>query len=277
VKHRRFRGDVNDALRELEQDDPIQVLLTRLKAARLQSRTALQLASEMAMSASEIEGQLTALVDSGDVVSYVQAGKAMYVHAMCWRELLDGIGDAMRIFHEAHPLRPGARREELRVMVQGEPSDDLFAYGVEHLVHEGTLKSDNALIRLRDYKIALTPEQEEIRDAIARVLKDGGTTPEDLKTLPDVIQVNARSVHDVVSAMQAIGGLVRLEDTLLFLPEVMEDVRRQLVDYLKENGEIDVSTFRSLIGTTRKFAVPLLNFFDTQGITIRQGDVRVLG
>ena len=139
------------------------------------------------------------------------------------------------------------------------------------------LKSDNALIRLRDYKIALTPEQEAIRDAIARVLKDGGTTPEDLKTLPDAIQVNASSVRDVVSAMQAMGDLVRLEDTLLFHPEVMVEVRRQLVDYLNKNGEIDVSTFRSLIGTTRKFAVPLLNYFDTQGITIRQGDVRVLG
>ena len=153
----------------------------------------------------------------------------------------------------------------------------MFAYGVEHLVHEDTLKSDNALIRLRDYKIVLTPEQKEICDAIARVLKDGGTTPEDLKTLPDAIQVNARSVRDVVSAMQAMGNLVRLDDTLLFHPEVMEDVTRQLVDYLKENGEIDVSTFRSLIGTTRKFAVPLLNYFDTRGITIRQGDVRVLG
>ena len=153
VKHRRFRDDVNDALRELEQDDPTQVLLTRLKAARLQPRTALQLASEMAVSASEIEGQLTAFVDSGDVISYLQAGKAMYVHAMCWRELLDGIGDAMRVFHEAYPLRPGARREELRALVQGTPSDDLFAYSVEHLVHEGVLKSDNALIGLRDYKI----------------------------------------------------------------------------------------------------------------------------
>ena len=277
MKHRRFRDDVNDALRELEQDDPTQVLLTRLKAARLQPRTVLQLASEMAVSASGIESQLMALVDSGEVISFVQAGKAMYVHAMCWRELLDGIGDAMRVFHEAHPLRIGARREELRALVKGAPSDDLFAHGVEHLVREGILKSDQALIGLRDYKIALTPEQEEIRDIIARVLKDGGTTPEDLKTLPDAIQVHASSVRDVVSAMQAMGGLVRLEDTLLFHPEVMEEVARQLVDYLKENGEIEVSTFRSLIGTTRKFAVPLLNYFDTQGITIRQGDVRVLG
>ena len=162
----------------------------------------------------------------------------MYVHAMCWRELLDGIGDAMQVFHEAHPLRSGARREELRALVKGEPSDDLFAHGVEYLVHAGILRSESALIGLRDYKIALTPEQEEIRDAIARVLKDGGTTPEDLKTLPDAIQANARSVRDVVSAMQAMGNLVRLDDALLFHPEVMEDVTRQLVDYLKENGEM---------------------------------------
>ena len=263
VKHRRFRDEVNDALRDLEQDDPTQVLLTRLKAARLQPRTALQLASEMAVSASEVESQLIALVDSGDVISYIQAGKAMYVHAMRWRELLDGIGDAMRVFHEAHRLRPGARREELRALVKGEPSDDLFAHGVEYLVHTGILRSESALIGLRDYKIVLTPEQEAMRDAIARMLKDGGTTPEDLKTLPDAIQANARSVRDVVSAMQAMGDLVRLDDTLLFHPKVIEDVTRQLVDYLKENGEIDVSTFRSLIGTTRKFAVPLLNYFDT--------------
>ncbi len=276
VKHRRFREDVNDALRELEQDDPTQVLLARVKAARWQPRTALQLAFEMALSASEIEAHLKALVDSGDVIRYVQAGNTRYVHAKCWRDLLDGIGDAMRVFHEAHPLRSGARRDELRAWVAGDPADDLFAHGVEHLIHTGVLKSERALIKLRDHKIALTPEQEALRDEIARILKDGGATPEDLRTLPESVQARAKSVRDVVAAMQATGSLVRLDDTLLFHPEVVADVARQLVDYLEKNREIDVSTFRSLIGTTRKFAVPLLNHFDTQGITIRQGDVRVL-
>ena len=276
VKHRRFRTDVVEMLRELERDDPMRVLLTRLQAARWQPRTALQLASEMAMSATEIEAQLEACVDSGDAMGYVQAGKTRYVHATCWRDLLDGICDAMRVFHEAHPLEIGARRDELRAWVTGDPDGDLFARGVEHLIHAGALKSERAMIGLRDHEIALTPEQEAMRDEIARLLRAGGAMPEDLKGLPDAVHASAKAVREVVTAMQSLGQVVRLDDTLLFHPEVIEDVAQQLVAYLKKNAEIDVSTFRNLIATTRKFAVPLLNYFDTRGITIRQGDVRVL-
>ena len=276
VKHRRFRTAVVEMLRELERDDPTRVLLTRLQAARWQPRTALQLAAEMALSAGEIEDRLGACVDSGDAIRYVQAGKTRYVHATCWRDLQEGICDAMRVFHEAHPLRPGARRDELRAWVKGDPDSDLFARGVEHLIHTGALKSDHAMIGLRDHEIALTPEQEALRDDIARLLRSGGAMPEDLRGLPDAVHASAKAVREVVSAMQAMGQVTRLDDTLLFHPEVIEEVAQQLVDYLKKNAEIDVSTFRNLIATTRKFAVPLLNYFDTQGITIRQGDARVL-
>ena len=276
VKHRRFRTAVVEMLRELERDDPTRVLLTRLQAARWQPRTALQLAAEMALSASEIEDRLGACVDSGDAIRYVQAGKTRYVHATCWRDLQEGICDAMRVFHEAHPLRPGARRDELRAWVKGDPDSDLFARGVEHLIHTGALKSDHAMIGLRDHEIALTPEQEALRDDIARLLRSGGAMPEDLRGLPEAVHASAKAVREVVSAMQAMGQVTRLDDTLLFHPEVIEEVARQLVNYLKKNAEIDVSTFRNLIATTRKFAVPLLNYFDTQGITIRQGDARVL-
>lgn len=276
VKHRRFRTAVVEMLQELERDDPTRVLLTRLQAARWQPRTALQLAAEMALSASEIEDRLGECVDSGDAIRYVQAGKTRYVHATCWRDLQEGICDAMRVFHEAHPLRPGARRDELRAWVKGDPDSDLFARGVEHLIHTGALKSEHAMIGLRDHEIALTPEQEALRDDIARLLRSGGAMPEDLRGLPEAVHASAKAVREVVTAMQSLGQVVRLDDTLLFHPEVIEDVARQLVDYLKKNAEIDVSTFRNLIATTRKFAVPLLNYFDTQGITIRQGDARVL-
>ena len=277
VKHRRFRDDVNAALRELEQDDPTQVLQTRLKAARLQPRTVLALAAEMGLSEGDIEGRLSELLESGDVIFYVQAGKAQYAHMACWSDLLSGIDEAMKGFHKANPLRPGARRDELRALVAGEPSDGFFAHGVERLIQSGTLVSAEALIRLSDYEIELTDEQKALRDQIADLLKAGGTTPKDLKELPESINTDAKAVQDVVSAMQAIGSLVRMDDTLLFHPEVIAEVEEKLVDHLKNSGEVDVSTFRDLVGTTRKFAVPLLNYFDTKGTTIRQGDVRVLG
>ncbi len=76
--------------------------------------------------------------------------------------------------------------------------------------------------------------------------------------------------------MQAMGELIRLEDTLLFHSERLKEMESSLVNYLDNNKEIGVSEFRDLVGTTRKYAVPLLNYFDNQGITIREGDVRIL-
>ena len=277
VKHRRFRDDVNDSLRELEQDDLNSVLQARLKSARLQPRTVLDLAAEMGLADGEIEARLKTLVDSGDVMSYIQTGKALFAHVVCWDTLLDGIRDAMKIFHQKHPLRPGARRDELRALVVGNPVNDFFVQGVEHLARLGTLKSSEALIRSSDYEIELTSEQEGLRDEILGLLKEGGTTPKDLKELPEVVGADAKSVQDVVSAMQATDALIRMDDVLLFHPDVIMKAEQQLIDLLKEIGEIDVSTFRDLVGTTRKFAVPLLNYFDTKGTTIRQGDVRILG
>ncbi|MDP6038589.1 MAG: SelB C-terminal domain-containing protein, partial [Candidatus Latescibacteria bacterium] len=277
VKHRRFRDDVIQSLRDLEQDDPTQVLKARLKSAGLQPKTAADLASEMALSVGDIETRLNDLVSSEEAITYMMASKAVFAHAECWAQLLDGIAGAMAQFHKTHPLRPGARRDELRALVPGRPSDGFFAYGVEHLMKTSVLKSEEALIRLSDYEIELTVEQEHVRGAIVELLQTGGTAPKDLKELPDAIGCDVTVAQDVVLAMQATGGLVRMDDTLLFHPEVIVNVEQKLIAHLEENGEVDVSTFRDLVGTTRKFAVPLLNYFDTKGTTIRQGDVRVLG
>ena len=76
--------------------------------------------------------------------------------------------------------------------------------------------------------------------------------------------------------MRTVGDLVRLDDGLLFAPQVLADVESKMVSFLKVRGEMGVGDFRDLVGTTRKYAVPLLNYFDGLGVTERQGDVRVL-
>jgi selenocysteine-specific elongation factor len=77
--------------------------------------------------------------------------------------------------------------------------------------------------------------------------------------------------------MQAMGEVVRLESNLVFHPDVLEDVQARVKDYLDKEDSLAVSAFRDLVGTTRKYAVPLLNHLDHLGVTERQGDVRVRG
>ena len=69
---------------------------------------------------------------------------------------------------------------------------------------------------------------------------------------------------------------MRLADHLLFDLSVLQGLEERLVSYLREHGEIEVSAFRELADTTRKYAVPLLNHFDSSGVTRRDGSVRRL-
>lgn len=277
VKHRRFKEDVQGVLKDLERDDPTEVLSARLKAAGLEPRTVGALAAEMGIADAEIEVRLKNLVEQGEGMTFALSGKDYYAHQACWDRLMENIETGLRKFHDANSLKQGARREELRALVDGRTSREFFDYGVGYLIDTGVIKSADSLLSLSTHTISLSPDQAHIRDMILPLLQEGGTSPTDLKALPEALGQDAKAVQDVVAAMQGMGDLVRMDDTLLFHLDVIAAVEEKLLTYFQSQSEIDVATFRDLVGTTRKYAVPMLNYFDTKGTTMRQGDVRVLG
>jgi selenocysteine-specific elongation factor len=276
-KHRRLKDDVNAALQDLEHDDLTEVLAARLKAAGLEPRTLNALAAEMGIADADIELRLKTLIEMGHVMSFVVTGRDHYAHQACWALLKAEIEKGLTKFHRANPLRQGARREELRALVEDRPALEFFEYGVAHLTESGVISSGDSLLGLSSHTIALSREQALIRDQILPLLQEGGTSPTDLKALPEELGQDAKGVHEVVAAMQAMGELVRLEDSLLFHLDVIAQVEEKLLTYFQSASEIDVARFRDLVGTTRKYAVPMLNYFDTKGTTIRQGDIRIMG
>ena len=276
TKHRRFRDEVLQVLRDLEQDDPTRVLETRLKAAGFRLCSVQNLAAEMGISTAELKERLRPILKAGRAIGFGQTGRDYYLHVDCWQDLLGRIQDALAAFHKANPLRPGIPRNELRLQVAGKPPAEAYSQGVDHLLERGVLALGDSLLRLADHTIRLTPEQERVRDEVLDALRKGGATPPDLQELPAKVGEAPETVRAVVAAMQAMGNLARLDDALLFHPEALAEVEGKLTAYLKANGKIEVSAFRDLVGTTRKYAVPLLNHFDNRGVTVRERDVRVL-
>jgi selenocysteine-specific elongation factor len=69
---------------------------------------------------------------------------------------------------------------------------------------------------------------------------------------------------------------VRLKGDLFYHRDVLEDVEQQLRLYLGQHVEITAGTFRDMLKISRKYAIPLLEHFDSQRLTIRIGDKRVL-
>ncbi len=82
-------------------------------------------------------------------------------------------------------------------------------------------------------------------------------------------------IRQAFETLLASGALVTIGEDV-YRCEQLADVRAKLEAALRRDKQLTMAAFRDLIGTSRKFAVPLLEWFDATGVTIRSGDVRVL-
>src|SRR5262249_12027821 len=71
------------------------------------------------------------------------------------------------------------------------------------------------------------------------------------------------------------GVLVRVGEAL-YRGTQIEQIHRKMETFIDQNGKMTMAEFRDLLGTSRKYAVPLLEWFDGRGITVRSGDFRML-
>ncbi|MEE2754168.1 MAG: selenocysteine-specific translation elongation factor [Candidatus Latescibacterota bacterium] len=274
VKHGRMKPDVNEDIALLENDDPAEVLEARLRAIGWTAMTAGQIASDLAIS-EQVAGEIIeSLLKKGRIASYLSGGGSCFVHSENLDRLKMVVSDAFSGYHNAYPLSGGLRRRELKDLVPGHYEDSVYEVAVESLLREGILASEGAVLRKSDHKIRFFGEHEAIRDQIMSELVKGGAAP------PDLVDLTSKhadgSVDAIVEAMRNVGDLVRLDDGLVFAPQVLSDIETKIVTFLQGRGEMGVGDFRDLVGTTRKYAVPLLNHFDSNGLTERKGDVRVL-
>lgn len=276
VKHRRFREDTLERLRGSEVEDPTRVLALRLKAAGFRALSASDLAAALGLSLSETDDRLQGLLADGEAFGFRHAGEAIYVHTDSWQLLLERIEEALSGYHRTNPLKTGVSRNELRLRVAGEPPVGLVEHAIDCLLSQEVLTPVGPLLRMANHRIRFSGEQRRIRKEILVLLLEGRAAPPDLNEIGTQLPQNSAEVHAVAAAMQAMGEIVRLDEYLMFPPHTLEEIEQGLVGYLQRNREMSVSAFRDLVGTTRKYAVPLLNYFDNRGVTIRQGDVRVL-
>jgi selenocysteine-specific elongation factor len=273
-KHTRMKPDVISLLGLLEHDDPAEVLDARLQAAGWAAISLAQIASDLAMSEAEARDVVGGLMNDERVASFNSGGSDRFVSKERLVSIQQAVTTAAEAYHVSNPLSVGLRRRELRDRIFGHAEDAVYEAAVDALLTEGNLAAEGPLLRMAEHKVELTGEQVEIRDQILSDLVVGGAAPPDIAELLSEHENDA--INDIVEAMRSTGELVRLDDGLVFAPQALAEIEGKMVSFLKERGEMGVGDFRDLVGTTRKYAVPLLNYFDGLGLTERQGDVRVL-
>ncbi len=176
-------------------------------------------------------------------------------------------------FHASNPLLPGAdlalARESLsaalaRAGARGGPS--LVDAVLDALAAGGRIARDGAAVRLASHAVSLDGREADV-EKVVRAVADAEPTP------PTVEELTASGIHRaLIDAATRAGLLVRVSPDLVMTPAFV--TRAEEVVRAAGSEGITVSAFRERLGTSRKFAVPLLEHFDQRKVTVRRGDLR---
>ena len=200
----------------------------------------------------------------------------VYVHASHLGTLEQKIVDLVTRFHKENPLKPGPDKEELKGMLRMRISPKVLALAVDGLVKKKMLEADASKLRLPGFKAASGKVSDEVKNRIVDAIKKGGTQPPVREELPALFNISEKDAKDLLKLLADEGRTVRINDSLHLDREIVETIKADLRKYLEEKKEITMAEFRDIARTSRKFAVPIMEYFDSQKLTQRIGDKRVL-
>jgi selenocysteine-specific elongation factor len=189
----------------------------------------------------------------------------------------DAIVSSLTELHRTSPLSEGMPRDELRGRVLRRGSIAVFDRALADLDQAGTILMRDR-VSLATHRVALSPEEERVREAIERAYRSGGLKPPEPATIATTVGVPPAVADRVLKLLQRQKVLVRV-DTLLFHDEALRQLKAEVAGLKSGAGQgarIDVATFKERFGVSRKFAIPLLEYLDRERVTRRIGDARVI-
>ncbi|MBN2062531.1 MAG: selenocysteine-specific translation elongation factor [Deltaproteobacteria bacterium] len=224
-------------------------------------------------SGKELDGVLKGLLAKKVVYQYNKENGSI-IHSHFLQKAIEEITAILGEYHERFPLKIGLQKEELRSRSIRANEQKLFNYIINRLIRDSVIIQEKELLRLKSHRVMLARDQEKTRDLIEEIYLKGGLQPPYFKELRDKFPDGA--VDDVLQVMVKNGILHKIKEDLYFHNQHIDVLEGRLTAYLKENDEITTPQFKEMTGTSRKYTIPLLEYFDRSGVTVRVGDNRLL-
>ncbi len=198
-----------------------------------------------------------------------------FIHPDSFTRLRGLVVDELTAFHRASPLKPGMSREELRGRA-GAADERVFGFLLSSLDAEGIVKIDRDKVRLASHAVRLSPEQQRIVDVLESEFSRAEAAPPSAEEALGRAGVKGDDEHELFQLLVQSGKLVRVKDSLFFHARALDAIQGKLVALLRERKDIGPSDIKDLLGISRKYAIPLLEFFDQRRVTARVGERRIL-
>ncbi len=269
--HRRKSREAISDLLARERGDPQSDLLLALSRAPYVF-TPSALAKRLGLT----DEATSALLKASEGAGRTQVLGGGHVSVVVLDSLVERILSMAKSYLDSRPLRLSVGKEELRNLVAQELDSKTFGLLLSEAERRGGLTVSGE-------RLSMPGRSDELPERLARALREASRRLQSSRFSPPGIEevggglgLDSAEEADLLLRLTESGQAVRLADYLIMSAQAVEEARAVLVARLGEKGTIAVSEFRDLLGTSRKFALPLLEYFDQVRVTRRAGDERVI-
>lgn len=272
----RDRAANRDHFAALASADNDQRLVMLVEECGAKGITADRLAARTGVFSKRLKKQLQHPVSTGALL-VVDSESQRLVAASVADSLNRRIVDLVADFHRRNPLKSGLAKEELRSQLRPAVDQKLLHTLLAGLVKKGSIEQEGAELRIKGHTVILQVDEQAMEQQIGLLYEKAGLAPPNLKeVLATFGDYPERHIRQVVEVLIAKGTLIKINEALCFHAPAIQTLQEEVVAYIRREGEIDAQRFKDLTGLTRKFSIPLLEYFDKIKLTIRIDDRRVL-
>ena len=280
IEHKTKRHKLKDKkviqrLRNMEKGSPRELIFELVESRAPVRKGALY--RESGTGKSEFDSALEELIDKGELVELDDH----LVDRRYYENLKETVKESLAEYHEKYPLRKGKAKAELMGVVSKLPQKPYQAFLTRLKERENLIEIEDDYVRLKDFSPSITEDDERNMEKLIRILEEDLFKPPTKKQLLEEYDIlnklglNSKKFEEYLEYLVKNKKLIKIDEELYFSWKAHEKSKNIVKEYFETNETLSVGTWRDLLDTTRRYAIPLLELLDQEKLIKREGDVRV--
>ena len=275
-KRKRFDEDSLEELTIKDQGDLSDIIEHIVEEGSKSFLSLKEISKTASMLEATLEDETRKLENEGKIVSFRLSKDIYPIHNNILLGLEDKIKNELEIFHVRYPIRNGIAKEELRSRFLSKAKPRLAEEILDHIAVGGSIRQNRDIISLSGFEPKLNDKQESLKRWILESFEKAGFMPPKQEDLYKSSLGSNEETDELLMYLIGTGELTKISEELYLLPSSLVKARNALDDLMKEAGSISVGGYRDILGTNRKVAIGILEYFDQLKVTRRSGENRVL-
>lgn len=273
-KQKRYKEEVLNELAVKEEGSLYDIILHEMELMAESIFVVSELARKTGATEKDIEVEIEQLIDDEKIVDIGSKG-IYYLTVYGLEQIYRKIAETLEAYHRKYPLRQGYPKEDMRSRFFKDINGKNFNLILKQLSEEKNIQNRNNLLMLSTYVPVPGEKDKIIIEKIKELINKNLFSPPSIEEMKEEIEANQAELNEIFAYLVDKGDIVKINETMFFSALAIEKGKKLLNQHFTKEKELSLATARDIFNTTRKYALPLVEYYDRIRFTVRVGDMRI--